>query len=59
MTSRYIKNDDGLFIKGVNGKKLRYIFNKLFFVRNLKEIFFLYFFLNLDYEPRILTTHRY
>ena len=29
MTSRYIKNDDGLFIKGVNGKKLRYIFNKV------------------------------
>ena len=28
MTSRYIKNDEGGFIKGVNGKKLRYIFNK-------------------------------
>ena len=28
MTSRYIKNDNGQFIKGNNGKKLRYIFNK-------------------------------
>lgn len=28
MTSRHIKNDEGVFFKGINGKKLRYIFDK-------------------------------